>query len=246
MTPVWEDPRVRNGMGRQLAERQRRLREGEQHRGWKVAFNTPAAFDRLGIDSSLIGFFTDRNVVHSGGTIDLSGWTNPVLECEIAAYIGDDIPAGATSDEVRPAIAAIGPGLELADFDAALMDDPEAVLAGDIFHRFMVLGEQSSTRAGADVANVRAQVRCGDESRLTVESPTAVTGDLVDVVRYTADYLGGCGAQLRRGDIVMTGSMVPLIDIAAPQHWTLELDPIGEVSVDLSDPSEVLPTRPTL
>jgi 2-keto-4-pentenoate hydratase len=231
MRGVWEDVRVRRGMESQLAERGRRLAGGERHRGWKVAFNTKAAFDRLGVDASLIGFFTDVNVLDSGIAVDVSGWGAPVLECEVAAVMARDIAAGSSHEAVRDAIAYIGPGFELADFDAALMDDVSAVLAGDIFQRYMVLPGTDATRAGADASDLRGRLARGDEVHAVVEDPAAVTGDLVEVVRHTADYLDGCGAALRAGDIVMTGSMVAPIAVKPGEHWRFELEPIGEVTV---------------
>jgi 2-keto-4-pentenoate hydratase len=233
MSLVWDDPRVRAGMRTQLAARARRLAAGERHRGWKVAFTTQAALDRLGVGASLIGFFTDGNVLEPGADVPLDGWTTPVLEPEVALELGRDLRGGAGYDEARAAIAGVAPAVELADFDASLMDDVTAVLAGDIFHRFMVLGD--FTPAGAvDLADLTARVECDGALRAVVEAPASVSGDLVEVLRHTADYLEGIGEQLSAGDVVMTGSVTPVIGVAAGERWTFTLDPLGTVAVSFA------------
>ncbi len=52
-----------------------------------------------------------------GLKVSLSGWQKPAAEAEIAAHIGRDLLAQANRDDVRAAVAAIGPAIELADID---------------------------------------------------------------------------------------------------------------------------------
>jgi 2-keto-4-pentenoate hydratase len=230
MSAVWEDPRVRAGMSRQLATRRERIEAGERHCGWKVAFNTPASFVRLDIEGSLIGFFTDRNQLGDGATIDLANWIKPVLEPEIVAYLSREVSAGATTQEVAGAIAAVGVGFEIADLDADLLDDVSAVLAGDIFHRFMVLpGGRVDLKDASESAGI---VSAGNGVEHEVVSPSAE--EIVGIVKYTADYLRAWGERLAPGDIVMTGSVIPPIEIGPGQRWSFEVSCLGQVSAEFS------------
>src|SRR5215468_11581126 len=114
-TKVWDDPRVRRGMQRQLELRRARLAAGDKSLGWKVGFGAPAMLKQLDIAGPLIGFLTQNARVQSGGTASLAGWAKPVAEPEIAVHVGRDVPAGADRHTAAAAIAGISPAIELVD-----------------------------------------------------------------------------------------------------------------------------------
>jgi 2-keto-4-pentenoate hydratase len=177
---------------------------------------------------------TDRSKVASGETVSLAGWSKPAAEPEIAIYIGRDVAAGADAGTARAAIAAIGPALEIVDLKPPL-GDVEAILSGNIFHRHVILGEVDSSRAGAGVAGLTARVaRNGAEHAVTSEVE-ALTGPLVAIVRRVADTVAGMGETLRKGEVIIAGSLVPPIFLnSSDRELSYALDPIGSVSVSFS------------
>src|SRR6187549_3068714 len=124
MSATLDDARISRGMRGQMELRKRRFNEGAHQVGWKVGFGAPAAQKNLKLTAPLVGFILDRAMLPSGAKVPLAGWQKPAAETEIAAYIGRDLPAQATRDDVRKAVAAIGPAIELADIDCP-MDDVE-------------------------------------------------------------------------------------------------------------------------
>src|SRR3981081_3045464 len=78
------DPRVVAGMAAQLARRAKLLDSGVRHLGWKAGFASAPARERFGTTGPLVGFLTDRGLLRSGSSITVDGWTQPVLEAEIA------------------------------------------------------------------------------------------------------------------------------------------------------------------
>ena len=119
MSETLSDPRIANGMRAQMELRQKLLDGGAKQIGWKVGLGAPAMQAKCGLTAPIVGFLLDRAELASGATVSLAGWQKPVAEAEIAAYIGRDLPAGADREEVRRAIAALGPAIELADVDVA-------------------------------------------------------------------------------------------------------------------------------
>ena len=101
MSETLGDPRIREGMRAQTALRQKLLDGGAKQIGWKVGFGAPAAMEKLRLTAPLVGFILDRAALASGAKVSLSDWTKPAAEAEIAAYIGRDLPAGSSRDEVR-------------------------------------------------------------------------------------------------------------------------------------------------
>src|SRR5204863_27590 len=79
-----------------------------------------------------------------------------IAEPEVAIHLGRDVPARAGGEAARAAIAALGAAIELVDIDRPL-DDLEAILAANVFHRAVVLGPPRSERAGGALGGVTAR-----------------------------------------------------------------------------------------
>ncbi len=233
---AWDDPRVRRGMEKQLAWRRERIAAGEKAVGWKVGFGAPAIMQRLGIAKPLVGFLTDRARVENNGSISLAGWTKPAAEPEIAVYMGADLPAGANTNAVKAAIASIGPAIELADVDRQTEPGTlEAVLAGNIFQRHVVLGPSDRSRTDAMVEGLTGRVFRGSAEIAETSDVTANTGDPVELVRHVADMLAAFGERLRAGEFIITGSVVPPVFIEQKDESVrFELTPMGSVAVRFS------------
>jgi 2-keto-4-pentenoate hydratase len=217
-------------MAAQMAKRREVLSTGARHLGWKAGFGTKAAMERMGTSAPLFGFLTDRGGLEPGSTVSIAGWTRAVFEPEIAVHIGADIPSGANEAEVRAAIWGLGPAVELADLDASVQD-VESILAADIFHRHVLLGPVDTTRAGGSVEGVEARLlRDGEEIGRTSD-PTALNGDIVAVLQALAEVLQANGEALRSGDVVITGSLVPPVDVRPGEVLRAEISPLGEIEV---------------
>lgn len=221
------DPRIVRGMNIQLAARSRRLIAGERSLGWKAAFGTPPAMERLGTDAPLTGYLTDRSLVEPGSSVSLSGWANPMLEPEIAVHLGTDLPPDGELGDAERAIGGIGPAFELADLDPP-PEDVEAILGGNIFQRAVVVGERAPlerlAEATATVANTAGE-------HLEIEDPQEVTGPVIAVVRHIANRVGFFGETVRAGEIVICGSIVPPVSVALGDSYGYRLDPIGELAI---------------
>ena len=230
MSTAWYDPRIARGMAKQLTRWHERLKAGEKALGWKVGFGAPAAMERLKIQAPLVGFLTDHALVPSGKTLSLAGWSKPVAEPEIAVHIGKDLPGGAGRDKVKAAIAALSPAIELADLDHP-PDEVEAILAGNIYQRHIILGLRDASRAGGVTDGLLARVLRNGSEVATTSDPQALTGDLIDIVHHVADMLSAFGERLRAGQIIITGSIVPPLWVEAGEEIAFQLDPIGAVSI---------------
>src|SRR5438270_5239927 len=147
---AWDDRRIARGMEKQLATRRARIAAGEKPLGWKVGLGAPPVMERLEIKAPLVGFMMQKSLVPNASAVSLAGWTKPVAEPEIAVHMGKDLPGGADRAATIAAIAALGPAIELADLNPP-PDDVEIALAGNIFHRHVILGPPDASRAGAQL-----------------------------------------------------------------------------------------------
>jgi 2-keto-4-pentenoate hydratase len=233
MTPVWEDPRVASGNARMLELRRRRLASGERGIGWKVAFGSRPAMERLRISAPLIGFFTDANLLMSGSTVSIEEWTKPALEPEIAVHLGADVDPGASAEETAAAIAALGPAIELADVDPNLVD-VEEILAGDIYQRHVILGPADQARRGGDARGLAARVLIDGVEAAATEDPIGFCGELIPTVQHAAALLDAAGERLRAGDVLIAGSVVAPIWLEPGHSVSVQIEPLGELSVQVA------------
>jgi 2-keto-4-pentenoate hydratase len=186
---------------------------------------------KFGIDAPLVGFLLDRGRIEPGAVVSFAGWTKPVLEPEIAVHIGRDLSGGADRAGAAGAIAGLGPAIELADLDPP-PEDVEAILAGNIFHRHVILGPRDTGRAGGRIAGLTGRViRNGNEIATTSELE-ANTGALIDIVQHVAKLLAAFGERLQAGEVIIAGSVVPPLFVEpADDGAAFALDPVGTVSV---------------
>lgn len=234
MSDTLNDPRIGNGMRAQMELRARLLDGGAKQIGWKVGFGAPTAQTNLRLTAPLVGFLLDRALMESGTDVSLAGWQKPAAEAEIAAYIGRDLPAGASREEVRKSIAALGPAIELADIDCP-MDDVQAVLSGDIFQRHVILGPRDIMRAGARLNGLKGRVtRSGQDVPVPADLETNI-GEVVNIVRHVADVAAAAGGGLRAGQFIICGSLtVPMLLEPGERGVDFTLEPIGSVLVQFS------------
>jgi 2-keto-4-pentenoate hydratase len=214
------DERVVRGMRRQLDLRHVRLTDGARQVGWKVGFGSPPALESLRIDRPLVGFLLDTGMLANGVTVPLEGWRNPMLEAETAVHVDD-----------RGTITGVSAAIELADVTPP-PEDPETILADDIFTRHVVLGPIIPGRTDSHGVVARILVD-GVEVRSTDEV-TALVGELASVVRTTAATLADHGERLRAGQFVMTGSVFAPLAVTPGQRVLVQLPPLGTLSVSFS------------
>jgi 2-keto-4-pentenoate hydratase len=227
----WDHPLIRKGMSAQLATRRARLAAGEKPLGWKVGLGAPAAMQKLGIAAPVVGYLLRAGLLPSGAAVSLKDYLRPVAEAEICVTLDSDLGQGATAADALAAVKHIQPAIELADLDPVpAPDNLDTVLAGDIYHRHVLLGDK--TRAGGALDGIVSRLtRRGLEANRTGD-PEALTGRLTTIVAHVANTLAAFGERLRAGEIVITGSITPPLMIE-PDETGLShaLDPVGEVAV---------------
>lgn len=231
MSRTLDDARIARGMRAQLERRRQRLAAGDRSLGWKVGFGAPAALAKFALTAPLIGFMLDRNVLAPGATVSLAGWVKPAAEPEIAVEIAADLPGGGSRAAAADAIGGIGPAIELADVTFA-PDDVETILAGNIFHRHVLLGPPDRSRKTGRTDGLHARVERNGAAHADTTELEANTGKLVDIVRHVADVLAACGERLKADDVIIAGSVIAPIFLGSEDRaLDYALDPVGSVAV---------------
>lgn len=217
----WDVPAVVAGMEKLLARRAALLAEGATPIGWKLAFGTPVAMEKLGTTGPVVGFLTDATLLADGDECSVAGWTAPKLEPEIAIHLG----AGGEG------VAGISAAIELADADQP-PTETEAVLAGDIYHRAVVL-DRSAAPVPLSHPIVARIERDGEELAATADAEAEV-GRIEELAAWTVAYLRRFGVETAAGEVIISGSVVPLLDIAPGQHLRNTIEGVGTLAVTIT------------
>ena len=188
--------------------------------------------DLMQVTAPLLGFLTDATVFDSGSSVATAGWKGGIVEFEVAAYLGSDLGPGASDDEARNAVSAIGPAIELANITQP--PGPEVVpevLAADIFHEGVIFGHRDEERAGLDVTGLEARIFVDGAERAVVTDAQAITGPYPWIVATVANTLAAFGQRLRAGDVIITGSVIPPIPVTEGTEFTMNLGQYAPISV---------------
>ena len=104
------------------------------------------------------------------------------------------------------------------------MDDVEAILAGDIFQRHVLLGPRTAAApARCSTGSPASVVRNGKDVAVPADLE-AGTGRILDTVRHVADVAAALGDRLRAGQFIICGAITrPLFlepgDTASTSRW---------------------------
>jgi 2-oxo-3-hexenedioate decarboxylase len=234
------DPRIARGLAAQLRGLRARIEQGERRVGWKIAFNVPAVQEQLRISAPVIGALSSGGQLEPGARHSLAGGTRVGIEPEVAVHVSARVSAGESREQATRAIGALAPAIEVVDIDMPF-ENLERLLAQNVFQRAFVLGPSHDERAGGALDEVTASVY---KNGVEQESARAadVLGDLADTVILVADLLGELGDALDPGDVIITGSLTPIVWVEAGDRIEVDLGPLGRIEVSfVAGPGDIPP-----
>jgi 2-keto-4-pentenoate hydratase len=210
------DPRVADGLKEQLVAWRAELQGGATRIGWKVGFNLPAVQDMFGVEEPAIGYLTSATLLEDGAEYSAAGSTRLVAEAEIAVEIGEN-----------GGIEGYAPAVELADMNRPL-DDLQAIIAEDIFHRGVIFGDFRRDLPGRP----RARVVIEGEERASAEAPEDY---FEGVTELAARLLEEQGESLRPGDRIICGIITPLVPVEPGDAVSVDFGSLGSVRLRITD-----------
>lgn len=194
-----------------LAALERRKADGERVIGKKIGVTSKAVQDMLGVHQPDFGFLTDRMFVQGEIDIASNGLIQPRAEAEIGFLLKDSLKGpGVTPEQVIAATEAVIPCFEIVDsriqdWKIGIVD----TVADNASCGVYVLGEERLAPQGLDLPNLHVAV-AKNGSPLSEGYGHAVQGDPAQAVAWLANTLGAYGVSLDAGDIILSGSLVPL------------------------------------
>ena len=206
----------------------RRRAEGERVVGKKIGVTSKAVQDMLGVHQPDFGFLTDW--MHVEGDINVADkkLIQPRAEAEIAFFLREGLKGpGVTAEQVIDATEAIAPCFEIVD---SRIDDWKIGIVDTVADNascgVFVIGEARANPRDHKLPELKVTVTKNGEP-LSEGLGSAVQGDPAQAVAWLANTLGQYGVTLDAGDVILSGSLVPLEPAVAGDVFEMELHGIG-------------------
>ena len=206
------------------------LSEGRKLVGRKIGLTSKAVQLQLGVDQPDYGMLFQDMAYSDAEEIPMSKLQQPKIEGEIAFYLKEDLAGYAlTSADVISAIdyalaAFEVVGSRIKDWDINIVDTISDNASSGVY----VLGteprrlnEFNLKLCGAVIEHKGAPVSTG--------AGAACLGNPINAVTWLAQKMVKIGRPLRKGDLILSGALGPMVDVHAGDVFELRISGLGSV-----------------
>jgi 2-keto-4-pentenoate hydratase len=203
--------------------------------GFKIGLTTPIMQRLCGVEEPCYGAIFASEVHHGRAELTVGNYCRLGIETEIAVRLGEDLSHGHDRDRVAGAVESCMAAIELLE---DLRHDYKrlsaaAMVAGNVWNAGIVVAPPVAEWRRLDLAQLTA--------RLTVNGIEIghgkggdVMGNPLNALAWLAEKRAASGAPLKRGTIVMTGSMVPIQFPARGDIAAVTVDGLGTAELVLT------------
>jgi 2-keto-4-pentenoate hydratase len=196
--------------------------------GYKIGLTTPIMQKLCGVDEPCYGAIFASELHHGRATLRSGDYCRLGVETEIAVRLGEDLPQGGDGERVADAVESCSAAIELLE---DLRHDYKrltaaAMVAGNVWNAGVVLGPPVTDWRRLDLAAATARLTINGRE-IGAGKGADVMGNPLNALAWLAGKLAAAGTPLRRGMIVMTGSMVPIQFPQAGDRAVVEVEGLG-------------------
>ena len=217
-------------ISRRLLER--RLKSGEALIGKKIGVTSKAVQNMLDVHQPDFGYLTDKMRYASGAEMPISReLIQPRAEGEIAFVLKSDLRGpNVTPEDALAATEGVMPCFEIVDsrirdWKIRIQD----TIADNASSGLFVLGDMVAC-AGVDFVGCKIAVEKNGRF-LSEGQGSAALGSPLICVAWLANTLGAYGISLHAGEVILSGSLVPLEPVGAGDVMKLRIEGIGSAAV---------------
>src|SRR5690554_354467 len=212
---------------------ERRLAAGEKVIGKKIGLTSLAVQTMLGVDQPDFGYLTDAMAFSQGQDMPISErLMQPRAEGEIAFILKKDLLGpGITNADVLAATDCVIPCFEVVDsrienWQIKIQD----TIADNASCGLFVLGDKAVSPRKVDLMTCGMVVEKNGQI-ISTGAGAAALGSPLNCVTWLANKLGEFGIPLQAGEVILSGSLVPLESVQAGDFMSVSIGGIGNASV---------------
>jgi 2-keto-4-pentenoate hydratase len=213
-----------------------RLREarGERVIGYKLGCTSSVIQEQLGTGEPIFGRIFDTGAFPDGCTLDHTRFAGLAIEGELAIRLARDLPDGNLPDEeLAGAIASVFPVIELHHYILPRNGGPlTALIASGGIHAGLVFPAAETSCSGGIPELMGLEVAINDRVVGRSVEPWTM-GSPVASLRWLTVRLARLDLQVRRGQIILTGSPLPLFPVAPGDRVIAAAAALGKSSASI-------------
>lgn len=199
--------------------------------GKKIGLTSKAMQEQFNITEPDYGIIVDRRVFREGQPISRKSLIMPRIEAEIAFLLKDDLRGpGVTVANVLNATKGVMPAFEI--IDSRFRDwkiTVEDSIADNASSAAVILGGKITPISDTDL-RLTGMVLEKNGEVIATAAGAAVLGNPAESVAWLANKLNEYGITLRKGEFIMSGSLIRAVDIEAGSCFRATFDCLGSVS----------------
>ena len=214
---------------------QNRLDSGEKVIGKKIGVTSKAVMDMLDVRQPDFGFMTDA--MRYDGEMPISKLLiQPRAEGELAFLLKKDLTGpGISNADVLAATEAVLPCFEVVD---SRIEDWKIKIQDTVADHascgLFTVNESAALDPRKIDLSTCGMVVTKNGKVISTGAGAAAMGSPVNCVAWLANTLGRFGITLNAGDIILSGSLVPLEPVTAGDVMTVKVGGIGECTVNFT------------
>jgi 2-keto-4-pentenoate hydratase len=214
--------------------------------GRKIGLTNPAVQEQFGVDRPDFGVLFESMACAPGTPIDGARTLQPKIEAEIAFVLAEDLTGSVIGPaEVAAATAYVVAALEIVDSRIAGWDiDIVDTIADNGSSGLFVLGDRRQRLGRLDLAESAMTLRrvaagqggavggSGGAVGEVVSTGTgaSILGHPLAAVAWLAAAVRDHGSPLRAGEVVLSGSLGPMVAVAPGDAFQADISGVGQVS----------------
>jgi 2-keto-4-pentenoate hydratase len=226
---------VRDLIGAYDVERAYRVQSIVTRVGRKIGLTSAAVQQQLGVDQPDFGTLFDDMAVADGATAQCTRLMQPRIEAEVAFILAHDLDRkGMTVEEITDAVAYAAPALEIVDSRIANWDISLAdTVADNASSGLFVIGADRRDLRDFDPKSVSMTLRCNGDV-VSSGGGEACLGDPLIALRWLAEMSVAVGDPLCAGEVILSGALGPMVEVAAGSTYEAALSGLGAVRATLA------------
>lgn len=213
----------------------RRVASGETIVGKKIGVTSKAVQDAIGVFEPDFGQLTSDMAYGDGAVIDTGTLIQPKAEAEIAFILKSDLKGpGVTAADVLRATDHVRACFEIVDsridnWDIRILD----TVADNASCGVYALGALEVDPRDVDLALAGMVVEKNGELAATGVG-AAVQGSPYNAVAWLANTLGRLGIPFLAGEVILSGSLGPLIPVGAGDRLDVRIGGLGSCAISFA------------
>ncbi|MBN1106976.1 MAG: fumarylacetoacetate hydrolase family protein [Deltaproteobacteria bacterium] len=210
---------------------EKRIQAGEKLAGYKIGFTNLAVREKMGLPDSTYGYLMDTMLLKSGVKVAMSDLIAPKIECEICFKLKAPLKGkGFSTEQVVQATEGVTASFEICDARIKDWKCPyNDFFADNGFSARVVLSGGWKSADELDFLNEKV-ILTQDGKDLAQGTGALAMGHPANAVAWLAGKLADRGKGLEAGQIVMTGTLTPILPIEKGSTYVAKFSTLGEVT----------------